>query len=828
MSEMSWEVAPSIITSFATAALAYLTYKYMNELKKHDKATYAYNYQGNLKTLIDSGGHIYSYEYDSLGRLSKAFNPDSTFKQTQYNDTTNTISVYDENMHKKEYHHDWVGNLLWVKEYIDAQNYYLTQYTYDSVGNLTSITDANGNTTLYEYDSLFGITQIIHPDSTTETLTYDTVGNLLQKADSSGSTTFTYNVIYQLTDIQYPNQSSVTFGYDLSGNRTLMTDSAGSASYSYDNMGCCISQTRTIEGHPYTVSYSYDAASRVISVNYPDQSVINYEYDPLNRLINIPGYAEFTYNADSLLASMTFDNGTVTSYQYDSCHKPTVIEVCRNDTDFLTMHYQYDAAGNITQLDYDRRLVDQTWEQSSKIFQYDWLDRLILAQGDYGSLSYSYDPAGNRLSQNDLTYTYSNMNELLSISDGTVFTYDEMGNTSTKNDGVTSWSYTYDKENLLEQVVKDQKVVGEYIYDGTGKRIQKTEWIQSLQEYHTIIYVYSGFDVVYEKNLNTGEEATYMYGPTGRIAKKVSGLTDYYHTDHLGSIRLKTDESGAVVTDAAYTPFGETLTEQEERFLFAGKEKDASTDLYYFGARYYDPRIGRFLTRDIAMGNHENPQSLNRYSYCRNNPLVYVDPDGRIEKKFVRDVSETTHGNARFIFLIALSFGGTNESGSWRQNQLTDFVNIDATFIGKIQASKGNSKVTFEGALHTYIPWGAGGAGNNQATKLEITIESPEGSIELGSVEIELGDLTEGGLCYLEKKVQEGSIVVFFEYYAYMSEEGSGVVVNVTFSLDSSITVGKDVEITVKITLTGSRSCIDEETMILEADDSLPEGVTIC
>ncbi|MBU7025318.1 MAG: hypothetical protein HXS48_00135, partial [Theionarchaea archaeon] len=590
--------------------------------------TYTYNHQDKVKTVTDPGGHTYTYEYDSKGRKTKVVNPDSSFRQIQYNDISNTVTILDENQHKTEHHYNWVGNLLWVREYTDATNYYLTQYAYDSLGRITSVTDANGNTTFYEYDSLFGATQIIYPDSTTETFSYDATGNLLQKADANGITLFTYDSVRQLTSVQYPDQSTVTFEYDSNGNRTSMTDPAGTTSYTYDSMDRLLSETRTIKGTPYTVSYTYDAASRIVSVTYPDQSVITYEYDALNRLTNIPGYAEFTYTTDSLLADMTFGNGTTTSFQYDNCHRPITIQAFRNGVDLLIMNYQYDPVGNITQLEYSRRTHDQQWVQSVETFQYDWLDRLVSAQGDYGSILYSYDPMGNRLSKNGLAYTYSNMNELLSISSGTTFTYDEKGNTVTKNDGINAWSYAYDTRNLLEQVVKDQQVVGEYVYDGNGIRIQKTEWIDSLEYYQTTIYVYSGLSVIYEKNLDTGQEATYVYGPTGRIAKKVNELIDYYHTDHLGSTRLVTAESGTVVTDAAYNPFGEPITEQEERYLYSGKERDSSTGLYYYGARYYDPQLGRFMTRDFLAGTPANPQTLNRYAYCGNNPLNYTDPLG--------------------------------------------------------------------------------------------------------------------------------------------------------------------------------------------------------
>lgn len=171
-----------------------------------------------------------------------------------------------------------------------------------------------------------------------------------------------------------------------------------------------------------------------------------------------------------------------------------------------------------------------------------------------------------------------------------------------------------------------------------GKRIKKTEWIESLQEYHTTIYGYSGTNIIYEKNVTTGYYATYLYGPTGKIAKTVNGLIDYYHTDHLRSTRLITDESGNTVTDVSYTPFGEpVVTGERENYLYAGKEYD-TTGLYYYGARYYDPEIGRFITRDAIKGNIQNPQSLNLYSYCFNNPIRYVDPQGFDAEDTVRDV----------------------------------------------------------------------------------------------------------------------------------------------------------------------------------------------
>lgn len=188
-----------------------------------------------------------------------------------------------------------------------------------------------------------------------------------------------------------------------------------------------------------------------------------------------------------------------------------------------------------------------------------------------------------------------------------------------------TWSYLYDAKNQLVKVEKNQKMCTEYSYDGNGRRVSKTEWVEDLQEYQTVIYVYSGLKVIYEKNLDTSKEATYVYGLTGRIAKNVDGLRDYYHTDHLGSTRLIIDEQGNVVSAVQYKAFGES---DEESSLYTGKEKDAS-GLYYYGARYYDPDTGRFISRDPRFGKLQNPQTLNRYVYYLNNPLKYKGPDGR-------------------------------------------------------------------------------------------------------------------------------------------------------------------------------------------------------
>ncbi len=99
---------------------------------------------------------------------------------------------------------------------------------------------------------------------------------------------------------------------------------------------------------------------------------------------------------------------------------------------------------------------------------------------------------------------------------------------------------------------------------------------------------------------------------------------------NLGSTWLKTNSTGGVVYESNYEPYGPGVEETgSEDYRYTGKREDP-TGLYYYGARYYDPVTGRFTTRDTVFGDLTDPQSPNRYSYCRNNPHKYTDPDGRM------------------------------------------------------------------------------------------------------------------------------------------------------------------------------------------------------
>ncbi len=146
---------------------------------------------------------------------------------------------------------------------------------------------------------------------------------------------------------------------------------------------------------------------------------------------------------------------------------------------------------------------------------------------------------------------------------------------------------------------------------------------------YTKYYIYDGINPIVEYAPNGSILARYIYAGGLHIAKIAGADTNWYHCDALGSPRKMTDESGTVTWTNAYYPFGEMIVGSGDVHGFTGKELD-ETGLNYFCLRYYDTQIGRFITLDPFGGYIELPQTQNRYAYCINNPLKYIDPLGLI------------------------------------------------------------------------------------------------------------------------------------------------------------------------------------------------------
>ncbi len=158
-----------------------------------------------------------------------------------------------------------------------------------------------------------------------------------------------------------------------------------------------------------------------------------------------------------------------------------------------------------------------------------------------------------------------------------------------------------------------------FVYDGDGTRGKKTEGGE------TVLYV----NRYYQKNLTTGEETTHYYLGGRLVAMRQGTTLEYVHQDHLTGTSLVTESGGNQVGGIKYYPYGTTRSGSVPTDRkFTGQRLDAGTGLYYYNARYYDAEIGRFVSADTIVPDPSNPQTLNRYSYTRGNPLKYTDPTG--------------------------------------------------------------------------------------------------------------------------------------------------------------------------------------------------------
>ncbi len=194
------------------------------------------------------------------------------------------------------------------------------------------------------------------------------------------------------------------------------------------------------------------------------------------------------------------------------------------------------------------------------------------------------------------------------------WTYDVAGNVT--NDG--THTYAYDAENRLISV--DAGVTATYAYGPNGERVWKVAG-------GVTTYYYWGIG----EKVSGSWTKFFVSGLGGKLVEYSSSTTKFFVTNHLGSVAARMDVSGTLSETYRYLPFGERYAGTHTTHQFTGKERDAESGLDYFGARYLASTHGRWMSVDPEMGDPQNPQRLNRYAYVLNDPIKYVDADGRTE-----------------------------------------------------------------------------------------------------------------------------------------------------------------------------------------------------
>ena len=623
-------------------------------------------------------------EFDERGRPAKLKRPDAEHGNVTafFSYSGLSVTATDPDGGSKTEHQDYLGRVIRVTEHGEFRDFE-TDYEYNAAGDLLRVIDAAGNLTVIDYDSLGRKVAMVDPDMGNWQYSYDTAGNLISQTDAKGQITFfEYDELNRLKRKYYASgDPEVTYTYDSSGaengiGRLYMVENQNAKTIYeiYDPLGRTEKVTRMVDGAPkaaYTTAYIYDLSGKMISMIYPDNYQVNYAYYPGTGLLeSVTGITDFTdfaefddYRPTGKMGGIYFGNGTATNYAYDpKSTRLSGIETLDPDLNpILKKSYRYSPAGDITEISeiqngenitytyaYDRqhRLISEMQSGANDSFplaevmpQYDdtapiHAPKLVRYNGSAYGLT--YDANGNLIAGPDfadknqvLTRNIRYNTENMPVQIG--YGEEGQGLSNSKPTGTGSartnaaagaggaggcWINTLHNLNPVRPTVN-------FHYDGEGARV-----IKQVQGGLTVYYVGEHFEVY------AGVETKYIFAGNLRIAK-VSGIgTHFFHKDHLGSSQMATDlPDGNVTETAGYLPFGMVRKHTGavvSYYSFTDQELDAQIGLYNFNARLYDPVLGIFITPDSIIPDPFDPQTLNRYSYCRNNPLVYVDPSGHV------------------------------------------------------------------------------------------------------------------------------------------------------------------------------------------------------
>jgi len=621
--------------------------------------TYTYDASGNLLSYTTPDNKTTTFEYDANNNLIRATDPEQASVTLTYDASNNLTSVTDSAGSSTGLEYDQNGNNTAITD----GNGNTTYYSYDDKGNLIQVTDALGGITTYTYDASNNLTSVrITKDGTTyfsASYSYDSLDRLISVTDAKGQTTTnSYDDNGNLIEVLYPNGNKINYTYTPT-NRIASIAHNGVTQYqfTYDDNGNPVSITQPGEVNPFTftyndqnrlvqsrepngntVDYSYDDAENITGITLTVARAVyqsHYTYDANDRVTSITEYGNntlnFSYGANDRLNSLVYPNGIQEDISYDAANKVTEVKhSTTSGTVILQENYTYDGEGNkLTVTDKNNKTVQYT---------YDALNRLTSETDPYTGEKtvYEYDPAGNRTKKTvynpdgtvkeTTVYTYNQANELVDVN-GITYSYDANGNLT----GDGKRTYIWDAENRLVEVrdVSTGQLIASFTYDGQGRRLSMTT------PEGTTYYHYAGDRVAYQTDQNGNITLMFTYNGAGiPLTMRYNGKTYFYHTNDRGDVLAITDEQGSIAASYRYDAWGNILEKSGpladiNPYRYAGYRYDEATGLYYLVNRYYDPELGRFISRDIILGEPKASQTLNLYVYTKNNPVKFTDPDGR-------------------------------------------------------------------------------------------------------------------------------------------------------------------------------------------------------
>jgi len=594
-----------------------------------------YDGMGRKTSTTDANGHRTAYVYDLRGHLTDTDYADGTSTHDTYDVLGRRTASTDQTGATTTYAYDAGGQLTSVVDPLG----HVTTYGYDANGNLTSATDADNHTTTYAYDAANRKISRTLPLGASETFGYDSDGNETSHTDFAGKTT-TYAFdnrrpgrrISKLPDPSL-GERSVGYTYNADGTRASMTDASGTTTYAYDVRGRVLTKS-TPEG---TLTYGYDASSNVATIESSNANGTSLEYawDAGNQLISVTdnragGTTTAAYSLTGQPASLVHPNGVGVTYGYDVVDRVTAMNWKKGTNPGLaSWTYSYNPRGErVSAVEGTGRAVTYAYDASSRLAS-------ETVSGDpggaaaNGGVTYSLDPAGNRLSRTSTltpvaaqTLAYDPNDRLTSDS------YDANGNTTGSGDR----TYRYDFENRLVSKDGGRVVI---VYDGDGNRVQKTvDGVTT--SYLSDDLNPTGYLQVLDEVRDAVVQVRYTYG--NRLVSQTrmssgASITSFYGYDAHGNIAFLTDLNGTVTDTYSYDAWGAVVSSSgatRNTRRYAGEELDPDLGAINLRARMYLPETGRFLTADPWTSARPLAMPSNGYLYANADPVNLLDPGGHL------------------------------------------------------------------------------------------------------------------------------------------------------------------------------------------------------
>ena len=545
-----------------------------------------------------------------------------------------------------------------------------TKYVYDTKNRLISYTDPEGRTETYTYDCNSNLTKTVDKNGNTLKNTYDNQNRLTERTAKEKKTgketvhTYRYNAY---GDVAVQDDTQFVYG-DVSGQVTKETTKLTKnkdvvKNYTYDSKGNKSTfSVKAGEDTKLSLSYEYDGSSRLISVKDSEGNrAVSYAYDTEGSLSERQAAnglkTTYGYDYQNRLTSMTNETGKGVVSKYSSTYLKngqkaeevsTVMDKNGKSTK-KTAAYTYDMLGHITRetktgredisytYDANNNRKQMTIGNKTTAYQYNKNDELIRTDTLHTDTEkndvviYKNDKNGNRLA------TVNRSEIPAEAKDTSYIDVDVTLGDNQLNDNVVNHYNALNQ--LTETLTKNYKV--SFTYDAEGLRTGKTV------NGEKTVYVWDGDQVVMELSKGGAVQKRYIRGNDLVYADKGENTEKtYYVTDMHGNVVQLLDESGNVTKTYEYDSFGNEVKPEkkdENPYRYCGEYYDKETEEVYLRARYYEPSVGRFITRDTYTGESDEPLSLHLYTYCENDGVNMVDPSGHMYGYSYKDSNGQIH-----------------------------------------------------------------------------------------------------------------------------------------------------------------------------------------